>query len=114
MEFVVVELALNNFKSTLLYTSYRLPDTCPDAIQQLNKSLQDTPESSCVILIGDFNLLAINWSLNHPTPTMSGGQLEESFCDLVSASLIFCSNLSLAPLTLNVIHSICCYETALK
>ena len=71
-EFVVVELGLQNCKSTLLYTFYRPPDSCPDAIQPLNSSLQDAPESSCVILIGDFNLPAINWSLDHPTPTVNG------------------------------------------
>ena len=40
------------------------------------------PESTCVILIGD-NFPAINWSLDFPTPTVNGGHLEESFCDLV-------------------------------
>ena len=87
MEFVVVELALNNCKSTLLYIFYRPPDTCPD-VQQLNSSLQDTPESCCVILIGDFNLPAINWSLDYPTPTISGSHLEESFCDLIGNNFL--------------------------
>ena len=32
-EFVVVELALNDCKSTLLYTFYRPFDLCPDTIQ---------------------------------------------------------------------------------
>ena len=82
-EIVVVELALNDCKSTLLYTFYRPCDSCPDTIQHLNSSLQDTPESSCIILIGDFNLPAINWSVDHPLPTANGSHVQESFCDLV-------------------------------
>ena len=82
-EFVVVELALNDCKSTLLYTFYRPPDSCPGTIQHLNSSLQDTPESSCIILTGVFNLPAINWSVDHPIPTVNGSDVEKSFCDLV-------------------------------
>ena len=77
----LVELALHKCKSTLLYTFYRPSDSCADAIQHLNSSLQNVSESSCVILIGDFNLPAINWSLEYPTTTINGGHLEESFCD---------------------------------
>ena len=89
-ELVVVELALKNCNSTLLYTSYRPPDSGPDAVQHLTLSLRKTPESSCVILIGDFNLtpMAINWSLDQPTPTTDGGQLEESFCELVGDNFL--------------------------
>jgi hypothetical protein len=39
-------------------------------------------------LIGDFNLPAIDWSLDQPTPATNGGQLEESFCDLVADSFL--------------------------
>ena len=87
-EFAAVELALQNCKSTLLDTFYRPPDSCPDAIQHLNSSLQDAPESSCVILIGDPNPPAANWSLDHPTPTVNGSQLEEMFCDLVGDNFL--------------------------
>ena len=65
-EFVVVEPALNDRKYSLFYTFYHPPDSCPDTIQHLNSSLQDTSESSCIILTGDFNLPAINWSIDHP------------------------------------------------
>jgi hypothetical protein len=39
-------------------------------------------------LIGDFNLPALDWSLDQPTPATNGGQLEESFCDLVADSFL--------------------------
>jgi hypothetical protein len=58
-------------QSTLLYTFYRPPDSCPDAIQHLNSSLQDTHESSCVILIGDltFLQLTVQWIIQPLTST---------------------------------------------
>ena len=54
-----------------------------DSTQQLNSSLDDIPESSFVILIGDFNLPAINWSLDHPNPNNNGGLLEGKLRELV-------------------------------
>ncbi|CAB4022136.1 Hypothetical predicted protein [Paramuricea clavata] len=69
-------------KSILLYTFYRPPNSSLDSIQQLNSSLDDNPESACVLLTGDFNL-AIDWSLDHPSPTSAGGHLEDKFCELV-------------------------------
>jgi hypothetical protein len=83
IELVVIELAIENSKTALLYTFYRPPDSGPDVFQHLNLSLQNTSESTCIVLIGDFNLPAIDWSLDQPTPATNGGQLEESFCDLV-------------------------------
>ena len=83
IELVVIELAIENSKTALLYTFYRPPDSGPDVFQHLNLSLQNTSESTCIALIGDFNLPTIDWSLDQPTPATNGGQLEESFCDLV-------------------------------
>ena len=83
VEFVVVELFQENMKSILLYTFYRPPNSSLDSIQQLNSSLDDNPESTCVLLTGDFNLPAIDWSLDHPSPTSAGGHLEDKFCELV-------------------------------
>ena len=88
VELVVVEFATESNKTALLYTFYRPPNSCPDVIQHLNASLQSNPESSCIILIGDFNLPAIDWSLDQPTPATNGSQLEESFCDLVADSFL--------------------------
>ncbi|CAB4008436.1 Hypothetical predicted protein, partial [Paramuricea clavata] len=88
VELVVVEFATESNKTALLYTFYRPPNSCPDVIQYLNASLQSNPQSSCIILIGDFNLPAIDWSLDQPTPATNGGQLEESFCNLVAVSFL--------------------------
>ena len=110
-ELVVVELAFHNCKSTLLYTFYRPHDSCGDAIQHLNSSLQHAPESSCVILIGDFNLPAINWSLDFPTPTVNGGHLEESFCNLVGDN--FLKQFIAGPTHVRGNKLICCFVTAL-
>ena len=88
VELVVVEFTTQCNKTTILYTFYRPPNSCPDVIQHLNTSLQSNPESSNVILIGDFNLPAIDWSLNQQTPATNGGQLEESFCDLIEDNFL--------------------------
>ena len=88
MELVVVEFTTQCNKTTILYTFYRPPNSCPDVIQHLNTSLQSNPESSNIILIGDFNLPAIDWSLNQQTPATNGGQLEESFCDLIENNFL--------------------------
>ena len=56
VEFVVVELFKANNQSIILYTFYCPPSSTLDSMQQLNSSLDNVPESSCIILIGDFNL----------------------------------------------------------
>ncbi|CAB4005603.1 Hypothetical predicted protein [Paramuricea clavata] len=81
VEFVIVELFQENMKSILLYTFYRPPNSLLDSIQQLNSSLDDNLESACILLTGDFNLPAIDWSLDHPSPTSTGGHLEDKFFD---------------------------------
>ena len=58
-EFVVIELIKPNKKSVLLYTFYRPPDSTTEPLQHLNTSLQNTSESSCCVVVGDFNLPAI-------------------------------------------------------
>ena len=88
VELVVVEFTTQCNKTTILYTFYCPPNSCPDVIQHLNTSLQSNPESSNIILIGDFNLPAIDWSLNQQTPATNGGQLEESFCDLIEDNFL--------------------------
>ena len=59
-----------------------------DSIEQLNSSLDDIPESSCIILIGDFNLPAIDWSLDHPNPNNNGGLFEDKLCELVGDNFL--------------------------
>ncbi|CAB3993507.1 Hypothetical predicted protein [Paramuricea clavata] len=83
VELVVVELFKANNQSIILYTFYRPPSSTLDSIQQLNSSLDNIPESMSIILIGNFNLPTIDWSLDHPNPNNNGGLLENKFCDLV-------------------------------
>ncbi len=80
---VVVELSKANNQSIILFTFFRPPSSTLDSIQQHNSSFDNVPESSCIILIGDPNLPAIDWSLDHPIPINNGGLLEDKFCELV-------------------------------
>ena len=89
IELVVVELNNMNSKSVILYTFYRPPDSGPEVIHHLNSSLQDTSEPSCVVLAGDFNLPALYWTtFDEQFPTTTGGQLENSFCDLIDDNFL--------------------------
>ena len=81
-EFVVGEFS-KRICNQSYFTLSRPPNSSLDSIQQLNSSLDDNPESACVLLTGDFNLPAIDWSLDHPSPTSAGGHLEDKFCELV-------------------------------
>ena len=49
-EFVVIELIKPNKKSVLLYTFYRPPYSTTEPLQHLNTSLQNTSESSFIII----------------------------------------------------------------
>ena len=82
IELVVVELSQINNQSIILYTYYRPPGSPLDDIQQLSSSLANIPESSCVLLVGDFNLPAIDWSFDQPSPSNVGGHLEDKFFEL--------------------------------
>ena len=62
VELAVVQHFKANNQSIILYTFHR-PSFTLDPIQQLNSSLDNIPESSCIILIGDFNLPAVHWPL---------------------------------------------------
>ena len=63
LELVVVKLVNVNSKSVILYTFYRPLVSGPRVFHHLNSSLQDTRESDCIILAGDFNLLALDWTI---------------------------------------------------
>ena len=90
IELVVVKLNNMNSKSVILYTFYRPPDSAsPEVIHHLNSSLQDTSESSCIVLAGDVNLPALDWTtFDEQFPTTTGGQLENRFCDLIDDNFL--------------------------
>ena len=83
IELVVVELNNTNSKPVILYTFYRRPVSGPEVFHHLNSSLQNTGEPSCIVLAGDFNLPALDWTtFDEQIPATTGGQPENSFCDL--------------------------------
>ena len=103
----------SNNKPVILYTFYRPPDSKPEVIHQINESIQNNPESSRIILVGDFNLPSIKWSSDQSAPVNTGGSAEnEIFCDLVDDN--FFEQYILALRILLVINSICCCVTLLK
>jgi hypothetical protein len=75
-ELVVTELMKSNNKPIILYTFYRPPDSKPDVLQQLNDYIQNNPESSRIVLVGDFNLPSVKWSSDQKTPINIGGPAE--------------------------------------
>ena len=89
IELVVVELNSTNSKPVTIYTFYRPPNSGPEVFDHLNSSLQDTVESSCIILVGDFNLPALDWTtFDESIPTTTGGQLEKTFCDVIADNFL--------------------------
>ena len=87
-ELIVIELIIPNSKSVLLYTFYRPPNSAPDVLLQLNSSLLSTRESSCCILLGDFNLPELDWS-NPSAPNHHSGQVfYDTFCDLAGDNFL--------------------------
>ena len=88
-EIVVIELMKSNSKPVVLYTFYRPPNSTPDVLQSLNNSLQKNPESSRVIVIGDFNLPSVKWSSDQNTPISIGSSAEnEAFCEMVEDNFL--------------------------
>ena len=87
-ELIVIKLIIPNSKSVFLYTFYRPPNSAPDVLLQLNSSLLSTRESSCCILLGDFNLPELVWS-NPSAPNHHSGQvLYDTFCDLAGDNFL--------------------------
>ena len=84
VELLVVQLNKANIKPVILYVYYRPPGSSSDCLNLLNNSLLSNPESSCIVLVGDFNILSISWSDNDSTPITSGGCPNgEILCELI-------------------------------
>ena len=83
-EVIVIEIMKSNNKPVILYTFYCPPDSKPEVLHQINESIQNNPESSRIILVGDFNLPSIKWSSDQSASVNTRGLAEnEIFCDLV-------------------------------
>jgi hypothetical protein len=89
IELIAVEIHKSGNKPLLLYTFYRPPQSPPNVLNQLNSSLQDSPESSCIVLLGDFNLPTISWSENQSAPLNARGLVvDDIFCNFVDDNFL--------------------------
>ena len=81
VELVVLKLYNGLGKPVLLHCFYH-PDTAPEPLIKLNSSILETSESSCSIVIGDFNLPALDWSEDCCAPVNTGSRTGHNvFCD---------------------------------
>ena len=111
-EIVAIELIKSNSKPIVLYTFYRPPNSMPDVLQSLNNSLQSNPESSCVVVIGDFNLPSLKWSFALNTPLTSDGLWKMKLYVIWLKTTSY-NNSYLAQHTSLGIYLTCCYVTLL-
>ena len=63
VELVVAQINKANNKPVILYVYYRPPRSSSDGLNLLNNSLLSNPESSCIVLVGDFNITMIQLTL---------------------------------------------------
>ena len=84
-----VDDALNGHdKPVFLYCFYHT-DIAPEPLTQLNSTLQENGESSCLILGGDFNLPELDWSEDMSAPINNGGRADHNvFCDLMGDNFL--------------------------
>ena len=110
IELLVVQINKANNKPGILYVYYRPPGSSSDGLNLLNNSLLSNPESSCIVLVGDFNIPSISWSDNHSTYFNSGGYAYgEVLCELIGDN--FLHQFIEGP---TLISLICCFVIVLK
>ena len=84
IELVVVELRNGHDKPLLLYCFYH-PDDSPEPLLELNMSLCENNESTCLVAIGNFNLPELDWSGDQSAPTNTGSRTDHNiFCELMA------------------------------
>jgi len=76
VELVALELFRDSCNPVILYTFYH-PDPGPDGLNLLNHSLQQNPETACMVLVGDFNHPLTKCLLDESTSITIGGPVEE-------------------------------------
>ena len=87
-EMVVVEIFTCS-KSLILYTFYRPPSSNNVDLNLLNSSLRSNSESSCVLVVGDFNIPALDWTDSSSPVNIGGNAIVDSFCDLMGDNFLF-------------------------
>ncbi len=109
MELVVTEIMKSNKKPVILCTFYHPSNSKPNVLQQLNDSIQNNPESSRIIVVGDFNLPSVRWLLYENTHiNIAGSHENETFCDLVDDKLYGNLNLALPILLVKKLDLLLC------
>jgi endonuclease/exonuclease/phosphatase family metal-dependent hydrolase len=88
-EHLMIELYPANCSKFLLGVFYRPPNSEEGLLIELRDSLERLDESCQFVLVGDFNLPNIDWSLDFPFPTSEGSHKEELFCDLITDQFLY-------------------------
>ena len=81
-EMVLVEIVTCS-KSLLLYTFYRPLGSNNVDLNHLNSSLRSNSESSCVLVVSDFNIPAFDWTDSSSPVNIGGNVICDNFCDLM-------------------------------
>jgi hypothetical protein len=113
-ELVVVQLKQTNSKPVTLYTFYRPPNVTPDALHELNDSLQSKSENDDVVVVGDLIFLA--W---HGLRITQYQWVQEDIWKIIffvncSMTIFFNSISQDLRITSEEINWICCYVTNLN
>ena len=56
------------------------PSNCLSCLY-LNSSLRSNSESSCVLVVGDFNIPALDWTDSSSPVNIGGNVIGDNFCD---------------------------------
>jgi hypothetical protein len=88
-ELLMIELYPVNWMKFILGVFYRPPNSDVDTLIELRNSLDRLEESCQLVLVGDFNLPDIDWSMDFPSPTSQAGFKEELFCDIIADQFLY-------------------------
>ena len=88
-ELITIELYPANCSKFILGVFYRPPNSDEDILTELRASLDRLDESCQLVLVGDFNLPNIDWSLDFPSPNSEGGFKEELFCEIITDQFLY-------------------------
>ena len=85
----MIELYPANCTKFMLGVIYRPPNSDEDILMELRASLERLDESCQLVLVGDFTLPNIDWSLDFPSPNSEGGFKEELFCEIIADLFLY-------------------------
>ena len=83
-ELLMIELYPANCTKLMLGVIYRPPNSDEDILLEWKASFERLDESCQLVLVGDFNLPKIDWSLDFPSPNSEGVFKEELFCEIIT------------------------------